>query len=258
MSLKKKILATAALTVISVAAAGAPVSAAALADADHCGRRNGPLPARRGHRADLRSARARDRIGYLARAGGRQQAMADLRWYQAAQQIQIEDEMARGSRRHHRLPRWISRIPQLILLADFSLLLYFFSGVTNVNWNSPRSASLAFAVSLAVMVTILSYGFFAFTARRPRSFKDHSRAIMFGVFASPYALSRPRARVLEYLTGPLAGRRADPRSAAATGRRAGLLSALTVGFAGPRSSCPVPRRAHGRTGHLIVQPGWTG
>jgi hypothetical protein len=96
---------------------------------------------------------------------------------EAKQRAQIEDDCAYGSRKHQRLPRWLGRIPQVVLVVDFCLLLYFFAGVTDVDWASPLSADLVFAVLLAVMVTVLSYGFFAFAGQRLRSHKDHSGAI---------------------------------------------------------------------------------
>jgi hypothetical protein len=98
---------------------------------------------------------------------------------EAMQRAQIEDDCASGSRKHQRLPRWLARIPKVVLLVDFCLLLYFFAGVTDVDWASPLSADLVFAVLLAVMVTVLSYGFFAFAGHRLRSHKDHSGAIPF-------------------------------------------------------------------------------
>ncbi|MGH3195622.1 MAG: hypothetical protein ACRDNT_06740 [Streptosporangiaceae bacterium] len=94
-----------------------------------------------------------------------------------AQRAQIEAETQRGSRKHHRLPGWLRRVPKLVLLFDFFLLLYFFAGITDVNWSSPLSAVLAFAVLLAAMVTVLSYGFLSFTGHRMRSHKDHSGAV---------------------------------------------------------------------------------
>jgi hypothetical protein len=106
--------------------------------------------------------------------------VADLRRYQAAQRAQIEDEKARGSRKHQRLPRWIGHVPRLVLLVDFCLLLYFFAGITDVDWGSPLSAPLAFAALLAAMVTLLSYGFLAFSGYRLRGHKDHSGAIATG------------------------------------------------------------------------------
>jgi hypothetical protein len=105
-----------------------------------------------------------DTAEMLERAG------ADLRG-------QISAELADGSRKHLRLPRWIRHIPQLVLVADFSMLLYFFGGITNVDWDSPLSSSLAFAGLLAAMVTTLCYGFLAFTGYRLRTYKDHSGAV---------------------------------------------------------------------------------
>ena len=65
-------------------------------------------------------------------------------------------------------------------MVDFCLLLYFFAGITDVDWASPLSANLAFAVLLAAMVTTLCYGFLAFAGYRLRGYKDHSGAIAFG------------------------------------------------------------------------------
>lgn len=90
---------------------------------------------------------------------------------------QIDAEMTDGSLKHVRFPRWIRHIPKFVLVVDFSMLLYFFAGITNVDWESPISASLVFAGLLAAMVTVLSYGFLAFAGYRLRTFKDHSGAI---------------------------------------------------------------------------------
>jgi hypothetical protein len=95
----------------------------------------------------------------------------------AAERRRIEEDVRRGSRKHHRVARWQRRIPQLVLLLDFSLLLYFCSDVTDVNWDSPLSANLGFAVVLAAMVTVLSYGFLSFTGHRLRMHKDHSGSL---------------------------------------------------------------------------------
>jgi len=91
----------------------------------------------------------------------------------AAERRRIEEDARRGSRLHHRVARWQRRIPQLVLLLDYALLLYFFSDVTDVNWDSPVSADLGFAIVLAAMVTMLSYGFLSFTGHRLRMHKDH-------------------------------------------------------------------------------------
>jgi hypothetical protein len=125
-------------------------------------------------RASLRSA---DRVRH---PDGGQRPVAEVQRDEAAARQQIEDETARGSRKHQRLPRWIGRIPILVLLVDFCLLLYFFSGITDVDWASPLGANLVFAVLLAAMVTVLSYGFLAFAGHRLRGYKDHSGAVAFG------------------------------------------------------------------------------
>ncbi len=70
--------------------------------------------------------------------------------------------------------RWI---PKYVLAFDFCLLLYFFAGITNVSWASSLSLPLAFATVLAAMVTVLSYGFLAFTGHRLRSQKNHAGTI---------------------------------------------------------------------------------
>jgi len=141
--------------------------------------------ARRIDRQRARQARLLVRAGHrqhdlVRHPDGGQETVADLRRYQAAQRAQIEDEMARGSRKHQRLPRWIGHVPKLVLVIDFCLLLYFFTGITDVDWASPLSANLAFAVLLAAMVTMMSYGFLAFAGYRLRGSKDHSGAIAFG------------------------------------------------------------------------------
>ena len=141
--------------------------------------------ARRIDRQRARQARLLVRAGHrqhdlVRHPDGGQETVADLQRCQAAQRSQIEDEMARGSRKHRRLPRWIGHVPKLVLVVDFCLLLYFFAGITDVNWASPLSANLAFAVLLAAMVTTLCYGFLAFAGYRLRGYKDHSGGIAFG------------------------------------------------------------------------------
>jgi len=141
--------------------------------------------ARRIDRLRARQARFLVRAGHrqhdlVRHPDGGQETVADLRRYQAVQRAQIQNEMARGSRKHQRMPRWIGHVPKLVLLVDFCLLLYFFTGITNVDWARPLSANLAFAVLLAAMVTTLSYGFFAFAGYRLRGHKDHSGAIASG------------------------------------------------------------------------------
>jgi hypothetical protein len=97
------------------------------------------------------------------------QTLAD----EEAQRTQINHEAAMGSRKHRRLHRWQRWIPKFVLFFDFALLLYFFAGITNVDWQSPLSMNLAFATALAGMVTVLAYGFLAVTGHRMRGHKNH-------------------------------------------------------------------------------------
>ncbi len=93
------------------------------------------------------------------------------------QRQQINRETALGSLKHRRLPRWQHWIPKFVLFFDFILLLYFFAGITNVDWQSPLSMNLAFAIALATMVTVLTYGFLSFTGHRMRSHKNHAGTV---------------------------------------------------------------------------------
>jgi hypothetical protein len=94
-----------------------------------------------------------------------------------AQRAEIDLETACGSRKHCRLPRWMRSIPRYVLGFDLVLLLYFFAGITNVDWASPLSLALAFAVALAAMITLLSYGFLSFTGYRLRGHKNPAGTI---------------------------------------------------------------------------------
>ena len=97
-----------------------------------------------------------------------------------AQRARIDAERSMGSRKHQRLPGWMRHVPKLVMLGDLILLLYFFAGVTDVDWADPFSAGLLFAALLASIVTVLAFGFFSFTGHRLRSFKDHSGAVRAG------------------------------------------------------------------------------
>ena len=90
----------------------------------------------------------------------------------------VDRERGQNSRKHHRLPRWFRRLPRVVLVFDFLLLLlYFLSGITDVDWGNPASPQLAFAAGLAAMITLVSYGCFAFAGHRLRAHKDHSGRI---------------------------------------------------------------------------------
>jgi hypothetical protein len=85
---------------------------------------------------------------------------ADTQADQADQRAEIAAEEEQGSRKHRRLPRGLRLVPKLVLFFDAVLLLYFFAGVTNVDWARPLAAALVFALMLACAVTGISYGFF--------------------------------------------------------------------------------------------------
>lgn len=108
---------------------------------------------------------------------GGERTVAETKADEKEQRLQISHETAMGSRKHRRLPRWQRWIPRLVLSFDFALLLYFFAGITNVDWQSPVSVNLAFAAALAAMVTVLAYGFLAFTGHRMRSYKNHAGTV---------------------------------------------------------------------------------
>jgi hypothetical protein len=96
---------------------------------------------------------------------------------QEEQREVIAADIQRGSRRHRRMPAALRLVPRLVLAADGLLLLYFFSGITNVNWGNPLSMALVFAVLLAAMVTGISFAFFRFTGDRLQQYKDDTGII---------------------------------------------------------------------------------
>jgi hypothetical protein len=104
---------------------------------------------------------------------GGERTVTETRADEEEQRQQVSRETAMGSRKHRRLPQWQGWIPMFVLFFDFALLLYFFAGITNVDWQSAVSMSLAFAIALAGMVTVLAYGFLSFTGHRMRSYKNH-------------------------------------------------------------------------------------
>jgi hypothetical protein len=108
---------------------------------------------------------------------GGERTVAETQADEAEQRQQVSQERAGGSRKHRRLPRWQRWIPKFVLAFDFALLLFFFAGITNVDWQIPLSMSLVFATALAAMVTVLTYGFLAFTGHRMRSYKNHAGTV---------------------------------------------------------------------------------
>jgi hypothetical protein len=108
---------------------------------------------------------------------GGDSTVEEIQVQEKAQRAEIDQETAKGSRKHRRFPRWIQSIPKYVLGFDFGLLLYFFAGITDVDWGNPLSLTLAFAIALAAMVTLLSFGFLTFTGHRLRSHKNHAGTI---------------------------------------------------------------------------------
>jgi hypothetical protein len=108
---------------------------------------------------------------------GGERTVAETQADEEEQRRQINRETALGSLKHRPLPRWQHGIPKLVLFFDSALLLYFFAGITNANWQSPLSVNMAFAIALAAMVTVLAYGFLAFTGHRMRSYKNHAGTV---------------------------------------------------------------------------------
>ena len=134
---------------------------------------------------DRRSRRERQARGHLIAADcqlkarvkhpdGGDRTVEDTMRDENEQRKLINRQTSIGSRKHRRLASWIRWIPKLVLVFDFCLLLFFFGGITNVDWSSPLSANLVFAVALDAMVTVLSYGFLAYTGHRMRSYKTHA------------------------------------------------------------------------------------
>ena len=108
---------------------------------------------------------------------GGERTVTETRADEDEQRQQINRETEMGSRKHRRLPRWQGWIPKFVLAFDFALLLYFFAGITDVDWQSPVSMSLAFAITLAGMVTVLAYGYLSFTGHRMRCYKNHAGTV---------------------------------------------------------------------------------
>lgn len=132
----------------------------------------------------LRAIQASLRIRALYRPGdlvmhpdGGVQSAAMTAADQDAQRAQITSDIDRGSRRHRRLPAVLRHIPLVVFMADALLLLYFFAGVTDVDWSRPLSAALAFAALLAMMVTGISFAFFRFAGDRLHQYKDDTGTI---------------------------------------------------------------------------------
>lgn len=140
---------------------------------------------RRTDRLRARKATLQARIGFIpqehvAHPYGGHRTVEQTQADRNALATRMKDERDRNSRKHERLPRWFRQLPRVVLAFDFLLLVYFLSGITDVNWGDPESPQLAFALALAAMITLVSYGCFAFAGDRLRAKKDHSGQIPLG------------------------------------------------------------------------------
>ena len=111
---------------------------------------------------------------------GGDSAASDILEQEKALRARIRNEKEEGSRKHDRLPLSLRRIPLYVLGFDSALLIYFFAGITNVDWSSPLSFALAVAVVLASMVTLLAYGCLTFAGYRLRLHKTDEGRIDWG------------------------------------------------------------------------------
>jgi uncharacterized coiled-coil protein SlyX len=116
-------------------------------------------------------------IEHVRHVDGGKRTVEEAKRDREALQAIVTAHRDRGSRMHDRPPRWFRRLPRIVLVLDFFLLLYFFSGITDVDWSAPLSEPLAFAAGLAAMITAASYGGLAFAGHCLRRHKDHTRAI---------------------------------------------------------------------------------
>ena len=131
----------------------------------------------RAEQASLRT-RARYRGGdFIPHPDGGVRTVAETAGDQDKQRAGIAADIEAGSRRHRRLPAALHRVPVFVFIADALLLLYFFSGVTNVDWASPLSAALVFAVLLAAMVTGISFAFFRLAGDRLQQYKNDAGSV---------------------------------------------------------------------------------
>lgn len=140
-------------------------------------RRAGRADGLRAEQATLRTQAGYRRGDIVRHPDGGVRTVAATLDDQDALRAQISADIQAGSRRHRRLPAILRRVPLVVFVADALLLLYFFSGVTNVDWSSPLSAALAFAAMLAAMVTCISFAFFRLTGDRLQQYKNDAGTI---------------------------------------------------------------------------------
>jgi len=91
----------------------------------------------------------------------------------------IKKDTEAGSRRHRRLGRSLRRIPPVAFTADFLISLWFFGGVTDVDFSDPlsTSANLAFALVVAGTVTVIAFAYLKFVGSQLRVHKNDAGTI---------------------------------------------------------------------------------
>lgn len=108
----------------------------------------------RTQQALLRDRAAGIRDEYVDHPDGGARTVAETLADQREQRALIQADQRAGSRRHRRLPVLLRRAPAGFFVFDALLLLWFFSGVTDVDWtNHPASVSLAVAIAMAAIAT---------------------------------------------------------------------------------------------------------
>jgi hypothetical protein len=131
----------------------------------------------RAEQVALRTRAGCRRGDLISHPDGGLRTVAETAVDQDTQRAEIAAAIEAGSHRHRRLSKALRRVPVIIFISDALLLLYFFSGVTNVDWTSPLSAALVFAVILAAMVTCISFAFFRLAGNRLRHYKNDAGTV---------------------------------------------------------------------------------
>lgn len=106
----------------------------------------------RTQQAKLRDRAVGIRDEHIDHPDGGVRTVAETLADQREQRERIQADQRAGSRRHRRVPVLLRRAPTGFFVFDALLLLWFFSGVTNVDWtNDPVSVSLAVAIGMAAI-----------------------------------------------------------------------------------------------------------
>ncbi len=116
---------------------------------------------------------------FISHPDGGVRTVADTVADHDEQRARIAADISRGSLRHRLLPEILHHAPAVIFTCDALLLFYFFSGVTDVDWTSPLSVALVFAVALAAIVTGLAFLYCRYVGDRLRHYKNDEGTLSF-------------------------------------------------------------------------------